>query len=68
MHHSDSNNMGTIGLGSIPRSAKKRIFDVYDDVHETTFDVDWGTNWSVNNGELRFDDTIRVGVGRPPYR
>lgn len=38
--------MGTIGLGSIPQSTNKRIFDVYDDVHETTFDMDWGTKWS----------------------
>lgn len=37
--------MGTIGHGSIPQSIKKRIFDVYDDVHKTTFDMEWDIKW-----------------------
>lgn len=69
MHHDDSNNIGTIGTGSIPRSAKRHIFDGYD-VHETIFNVNRGTNWSemlwgVNN-ELQFEDMVRVNVGRRP--
>ncbi|KAI2732133.1 hypothetical protein CBS147332_1272 [Penicillium roqueforti] len=56
MHHSDSDNIGTIGLESIPLSAREPISDGHD-VHETTIDVDWGTSpsqetlWGVKDGE-----------------
>lgn len=63
---STSNGTGSIGLGSVPRPAKHRIFD---GLHQNTVDIDTQRSpsqealWDAkDDSEIRVMDTVHVDV------